>query len=247
MHVLDLDLDFFLNNVAYFKDDHDKRLDSKLYKPWIKSQVRSFLEKKCGLSVPTPLKGRTVDHHDGAFDFWRYLIENNKISIPFDVTHVDSHNDLGLGDSGYCYLMSDLLHIDPKDRPYMLQRSKIEPGNFLAFAIACRWIANINWVHHPGQRDGLLIYHFKDYDTKSGLIQLKKLERNVFDDHSMTLLRKKPTILSVEPVVAFKKTSWKSFKAIVPFDYVVLSKSPGFTPAESDELIPIIESYMKLI
>ena len=52
MKVLDLDLDFFLNGVAYFKDDDGKRLDSKFYKPWSQSQVRSFLEQKCGLSSP---------------------------------------------------------------------------------------------------------------------------------------------------------------------------------------------------
>jgi len=73
VNVLDLDLDFFLNGVAYFKDDDGKRLDSKFYKPWTQSQVRSFLEQKCGLSVTAPVKGRIVEHHDDAFDFWQYL------------------------------------------------------------------------------------------------------------------------------------------------------------------------------
>jgi len=246
VHILDLDLDFFLNDVAYHKnDDSGKRLDPRFYKPWPKNQVRSFVEKRCGLSIDVQLKGKIVEHHDEALYFWQYLIENSKISVPFDVTHVDSHNDLGLGDSGYRYLMSDLLYIDPEDRPHLLQRAQVEPSNFLAFAIACRWITNLVWVHHPGKAGNLIVYHSKDFDTKSGIIQLKKLERNYFDDDSKTLLEMKSAIISIEPEVVFKEEPWEDFKATVPFDYMVLSKSPGYTPLQSDKLIPLIKTYMK--
>lgn len=245
MHVLDLDLDFFLNNVAYFKIDDGERLDSKAYQPWTRSQVHSFLKKRCRLSLSTPVEGRIVEHHDGAFDFWQQLVETGRLPTPFHVTHVDSHNDLGLGDSGYCYLMSDFLHIEAEMRLQRLQRSRVEFGNYLAFAIACRWIASISWIRHPGQPNSLLQYHFKDFNPSSGVIQLKSVERNAFDNLSTPLCPRSLPILSLEPEVVFKMVLWDSFSATEPFDYVVLSKSPGFTTRESDELIPIIADYME--
>lgn len=233
-----------MNDIEYFKPDNCTRLDSEYYQPWAEFEVCSFLEKRCGLSLATPVKGRIVKHHDGAFDFWRGLVNSHKLEIPFDVLHVDAHNDLGGGDDAYCYLMSNLLHVNPEDRVNVVDRTKIEFGNYLAFAVACRWIARIHWICHPNKSGGLLRYHFKNCDPKSGVIELKKVDRE-FDYLSKSL--SKNNILSVEPEIPFLILPWVDFVATESFDYFVLSESPGYTPLESDKLIPIIARYMEII
>ena len=69
MRFLNLELDYFLDGVKYFREDDIQRLYSSEYKPWIELDVKNFLENQCGLSLTQPIPGRIVEHHDGAFDF----------------------------------------------------------------------------------------------------------------------------------------------------------------------------------
>ncbi|MFC1979323.1 UPF0489 family protein [Chloroflexota bacterium] len=243
MRVLNLDLDFFLDEIAYFRAD-DSRLDSNQYKPWAESKVFCFLENNCGLSMNSTVKGRVVKHHDEAFDYWRELVYSGKLSTPFDVLHIDSHNDLGLGDSGYTYLMSEFLHISPNCRPLKIDRSQVNFSNYLAFAVACRWISRIYWICHPNKSYGLLSYHFKNYDKNSGTVQLKKLAKNSFKDSGNINCVTSLPILELEPEVPFQILPWSKFYTKKPCDYIVLSQSPGFTPSDSDNLIPVISRYI---
>ena len=70
------------------------------------------------------------------------------------------------------------------------------------------------------------------------------MERDTFNSLG-TLIGKNPPILALEPEVAFEEVPWQNFTASVLYDYVILSKSPGFTPVESDQLIPVIEDYIE--
>ena len=47
--------------------------------------------------------------------------------------------------------------------------------------------------------------------------------------------------------IPFKILPWNKFRTSETFDYIALSRSPNFTPPESDELIPVIEGYMRQI
>jgi hypothetical protein len=122
MRFLDLDLDFFLNKNAYCSECDSGRLGSD-YKPWSASRVRHFLEDRCGLSPDAPVQGRTVESHDGVFDFWRTLIESGGLSVPFEVIHIDAHPDLWVGDG--LYLTSAFLHVDTERRLAILNRKHI--------------------------------------------------------------------------------------------------------------------------
>jgi len=53
--------------------------------------------------------GFVVEHHGDLFAQWRAAIEGGMLRVPFSVTHVDAHADLGLGDSGYEHLMTSFL------------------------------------------------------------------------------------------------------------------------------------------
>lgn len=244
MIFLDLDLDFFLDSIALMRDDSGERLSGADYKPWDPNDVRLFLERNCGLSIDRRRPGRVVEHNDQAWDFWKDLISEGRLSVPFDVVHVDAHADLGLGDAGYVYLMSELLHVDLDNRSSEADRDQIMPGNFLSFAVACQWIRRLVYVRHPKARDDLISYHFKDFDTRSGFIQLKRLESGVFAGAHVKPVRELP-ILALEPEVPFEMIQGASFRTTRPFDFVILSRSPGFTPRESDQLIPVVSRYIE--
>jgi len=231
---LDLDLDFFLNKNAYYSACDSGRLGSG-YKPWSVSKVRHFLEDRCGLSSDAPVQGRTVESHDRVLDFWRTLIESGRLRIPFEVIHIDAHPDLWVG--GGLYLTSEFLHIDSERGLAMLKRKHVHSGNYLTFAIAYGWVGSLVWIP--------LLKHLKsppewDGDARSILIQLKKRKGE------RSPIRDLPTI-ERERGVHFKILPWYKFRTSEIFDYIALSRSPNFTPPESDVLVPIIEGYIKQI
>ena len=117
MRFLDLDLDFFLNKNAYGSEQATARLGSD-YKPWSASKVRQFLEERCCLSHDAPVRGRTVETHDGVFHFWRRLIESGGLRVPFDVIHIDAHPDLFVGSE--LYLTSGFLYVEAERRHAIL-------------------------------------------------------------------------------------------------------------------------------
>jgi len=236
MRVLDIDLDFFLNKIAFWKKGN-KRLDEKEYVSWKKEKFIEFLEKNCNLSKNNKIKGRIVKKHHEAFYFWRELIEKNELKTPFEVIHIDAHADLGLGDYSYKYIMEELLHKSVEKRT---DPENMSEGNYLAFSIANRWISELTYVTHPKGGDDLLNFHFKDYDVKSGIIQLKKTEK--IENEIKTI-----KILDLEPEIPFKMVSGKDFLEKGNFDFAVFSISPKYTPKTIDRLIPIVKEYIEEI
>ncbi|MFC1906927.1 UPF0489 family protein [Chloroflexota bacterium] len=235
MQFLDLDLDFFLDDITYGGNSDSERLGSE-YKPWSISRVRRFLENRCGLSFEQPVPGRTVYDHDEIFDFWSELIKSTRLQAPFEVTHVDAHSDLWLG--GGIYMVSEFLHINVEDRLVRLKREKVDSGNYLAFALACRWVKSLVWVPLRKNFDDLPSW---DFNRKSSLIQMKKRECI-----NGLPIRDLPVVGS-EPAIPLKIIPWRQFTAQGPFKYLGLSRSPSFTPLDSDELVPVIEEYMTKI
>ena len=234
MRILDLDLDFFLNKNAYRGGQGSRRLGPE-YKPWSVSKVRLFLEDRCGLSRDAPLQGRTVESHDGVLDFWHTLIESGGLRVPFEVVHVDAHPDLEVG-SGL-YLESGFLCVDSERGLGMLERKHVHSGNYLTFAIACGWVGSLVWI--------ALRKHMRnpptwDADARSCLAQLRvrKSESSPIGDSPIS---------EREQGVPFKVLPWHRFRTSETFDYIVLSRSPDFTPPESDGLIPVIEEYMEQV
>jgi len=247
MDILDLDLDFFLDMLSDSKDD-GKRLDKSVYHPWNKDLVIKFLENRCGLSRTKPINGSIVERHHESFFYWRALILAKKLATPFEVVHIDAHSDLGICDWGFIYLMGELLHLPLEERiyPKVDDVFALNEGNYIAFAVACRWISKITFVLHPKWKsDGdLLDLHFKDFDVTSPFLQLKKyLKSDIYRLGATGKL--KP--LAVEPPLPFKMIPYLEYENNKPFSYMILSHSPDYTPETSDELIPIIRNYMNLI
>ena len=235
MRILDIDLDFFLNKIVFWKKDN-KRLNEKEYIPWKKERVIDFLENQCNISKENKIKGRIIKKHHEAFYFWKELIHKNELTTPFEVVHVDAHADLGLGDMSYKYIMEELLHkpVNERDSP---NPKHICEGNYLAFSIANRWIGKLTYITHPKGGNDLLKEHFMNYDINSGYIQMKKMKDADNPD----------SIISLEPKVKFEKIALADFKDTGDFDYIVLAISPRYTPKRADALIPIFKKYINEI
>jgi hypothetical protein len=243
MRILDIDLDFFLDHrPLYTPRARPPRTASA---PWSAARVRAFLEERCGLDARTPLPGRTLTHHHEVFLDWRKRINRGALVPPFEVVHVDWHADLGMGEPAQHYIMTQLLHAPPdqRSRPSEQPGKRLGPGNYLAFAIACRWISGLVYVYNPRRRDiDVPAYVMQDFDLWSRRIQLKQYPPGTpFDsiqDRSIA-----PSAL--EPDLPFRLVGGDDLTVDAPFDWIYLTQSPDYTPPESDRLIPLIEEYMR--
>lgn len=159
---------------------------------------------------------------------------------PFHVTHLDAHADLGLGDSGWVYLMTDLLHCDVEDRTSPKSGgSALNEGNFLAFAIAARWIGELEYVYGDGGGGDELVYVMQDFDRASGSVQLKAIRQDQKDD---LLSRGRCEIERLEPPVPYRSLRVADYTSAGRYDFVCLTRSPLYTPEAADALFGDIRS-----
>lgn len=245
MRILDLDLDFFLSSIAHDQSSGGARLSEKDFKPWANDKVREFLESRCGLSTQRRIPGEYVTHHHEAFYWWRALIKDGKLTTPFEVVHVDAHADLGAGTFGYSkvYLGFDLLHqrLEQRESPEE-GGMKMNAGNYLLVAIACRWLSKLVYVMHPENRlQDCEEWLFSDCGDESWTLALPKLQKPKITVPGVPL-----HVIEREPAVEFVPASETTFRDDGTFDFIVLCQSPGFTPKSSDLLVPLIQEYMDL-
>lgn len=236
--MLDIDLDFFIYGVAHDRDRTHGRLDPDEYPAWSMAETLDFLRSRCGLTVPLP--GFIVEHHGDLFTRWRDAIDAGVLHAPFHVTHVDAHADLGMGDAGYMHLLTDLMFRAPEDRRD--PGKHLTDGNFLAFAIGCRWLSGLDYVYNRDNPDGwnpgdIMSYFMESYRWDAPHIQLAGLTRGQIDQ-----LRglEKPVPARLDPPVPFRHMGWPQFTASEPFDVICLARSPEFTPATCDPLFDLI-------
>jgi hypothetical protein len=252
MKILDLDLDFFLYQRETYLAEVNRRLDNSSYKPWSHKKVMEFLETHCGLNTNNKPAGQFFTDHDEVFYYLRKLQENNDFALKFQIDHVDAHCDLGYGDLSRDYIASEILDKDLAKRAYSIKKNGLyglSKGNFLAFAIACRWVSSLNYINRTEWKNDIPWYLFKNFDVDSNSIQLRqfsKLQIECFNNGSMLEILKSTTPITLEPEVPFIFTDFKNFKSDGKYDAIFLTHSPEYTPKKSDKLIPVIKKYMSL-
>jgi hypothetical protein len=235
--VLDLDLDFFLHDTAHWSPEG--RLDPAEYPPWDIDQAISFLREQCHLEAPLP--GCVVENHGELFTLWRKAVQDGRLTAPFHVTHIDAHADLGLGDAGYMHLMTEVLYREPEER---LEPSEgLGDGNYLAFAIACRWISDLVYVYNDRGGNDLMTYHLEGFHPDASHIQLKAMRKSEIEKLWHLAPKEDLQVDRHEPLVPFSHRSWRDFHADRPFDFICLARSPSYTPAEAD---PIFDEIRRL-
>ncbi len=233
--VLDVDLDFFLHGVANDVDPKStKRLDAREYPPWTRDETMSFLADQCRLKNPLP--GFAIDNHREVFDKWRALIEDGTLHPPFHVTHVDAHGDLSMGEIGYKHILTELVHLPPECRPAAAAR-RISDGDYLAYAIACRWINELDYVYNRGGGSDVHAYFWENFDRHCSRIRLAALtEEDIQKLHSL----ERPTVAYREPGIPLRQIRREDYTSHAAFDLIFLAHSKPFTPAEADPLYDAI-------
>ena len=243
MKVLDLDLDCFIEGIAHYASDNGARLDDQEHPPWNESRFRNFLENRCGLSRSQPINGRVFTRHVEIFGYWRGLIDSGRLTIPFSVTHVDAHSDMGLGGFAPNHICQELLPLPPGERIRSGEALRhLDSGSFLAYALAFRWISDLTFVHHIDYLDGddFVGDFFKDNNPfDSGIIELKR-----FRISEIPLPQENRVLLTKDPDIPFQLISVDNYQNAGGFDYATICQSPGFTPESADVLLDVFREYI---
>lgn len=210
---------------------------------WSIPDARAFLRERCGLDRPRP--GFVTENHSELFARWRDAIERGTLSAPFSVTHIDANADLGKGDAGYNYLMTSLLFEPVEKRTHFKgprRTTTITDGNFLLYAIACRWINDLTYVWGDGGDDELR-YAMEGFTLQADRIQLAAMEAG---ELAKLMNQQAPRPSHLEPPVPYRSTRWDCFTAEDRYDFVCLTRSPPYTPASADVLYDaIIEEFIE--
>jgi hypothetical protein len=239
--VLDIDLDFFVEPIVYFAEGGDERPDPGEHTVRPADGAIELLRARCGLTHRTP--GFLTETHVQLFPAWRQAIEAGILRTPFHVTHVDGRADLGLGDTGHEYLMTSLLFEESADRAYpspLADQVGLTEGNFLLYAIACRWIGDLTYVHLDGVEYEEFHFTLKDFQPGSDAIQLRAMTPAAYTHWMRSGFRGKPVIANVEPEVPYQRLLWHEFQAQQPYDFVCLTRSPLYAPLTADPLYELI-------
>ena len=235
MRVLDIDLDFFLVDCCPLAPVGERPL-LEGHEPWTKEAVETFLEKQCGLSKKHPLPGKIFPTHDEALRFWKDRIEEGSLCVPFWVTHIDAHSDLGIGKPGPGFVLNTVLAQTPCKRDDLLhwyEMKQLDEANYLLFALAFRWISRLDNVRNPNSRP----------DIPKEILLPDRNDAIRLTSFSARLLESRN---GPEPVVPFAVyDDYMAFQAETAFDYMTVAISPRYAPKEADELLSVFEQYLK--
>jgi hypothetical protein len=235
--VLDVDLDFFVEPPVHWPQWDDRCPEEGRHVLRLEEAL-AFMRTRCLLNGPLP--GGVAEAHDEVFWLWRDAIGSGALEPPFHVTHLDAHADLGLGDSGWVYLMTDLLRRDVADRAEpRTGHGALNEGNFLLYALACRWLDSLEYVYGPGGGGDELVYALRDFDREADEVQLKAISSEA---------AKRPLdfrgwdVLHLEPGVPYRRHEADKYQAGTGFDLIFLTRSPLYTPASADALFDAIRT-----
>lgn len=225
MRVLDIDLDFFLNDCCPLAPVGE-RPSLEGHEPWNADSVVEFLKCNCGIKNSIP--GRIFETHDRALCFWLELMEKEKLSHPFHVTHIDAHSDLGIAKPGPGYVLNTVLAMNIEERRKIkkyYEQKQLDEANYLLFAIAMRLIGSLDNVRNPKSRPDIPAFASEATST----IQLTSFSAKLFEKKN-----------GVEPAVAFNVyDNYRHFFAKEPYDFISVAISPRYSPTEADSLLPI--------
>ena len=233
--VLDIDLDFFLENICPLADV-GKRPELWGHEPWDERRVRDFLEVNCGIDAP--IHGRIFETHDGALLYWQELIEKKKLKEPFSVTHIDAHSDLGIGYPGPGFVLNTVISTRPELRrnsQRYYDMHELDEANYLLFAIGMRYVGELVNVRNPHSAEDIpreII--ITDDDGKRCGIQLQSFASRLLE-----------SINGKEPYVTYEEyADHTQYRAKGKFDFMSLAVSPRYSPKEADFLSDVIAGYM---
>lgn len=236
MRILDIDLDFFLKDCCELAPLGQR---PPLYgnAVWSEEETRAFLENALGLSKENKTPGRMFETHDKALVFWDELIKSGRLDIPFEVTHIDAHSDLGIGKPGPGFVLNSVITLAPEKRADIeryYRMNELDEANYLLFAIGFRWISSVDNVRIPRSRPDIPNFAVKNGAGEYSHIRLASFASKLLESKN-----------GAEPPVAFRVyEDHTKFKSTGKYDYISVARSPRYAPKEADALFEIIGEYI---
>jgi hypothetical protein len=240
VRILHLSLDLFVEPLPRWAGA-GRRLPEPEFRIGSPEEVERFLRAGCGL--PPKTSGRVVDEHQGAYAVLREWVETGALTPPFDLVHADAHSCLGSGDEGWHHVLGTLMHlpVEQRARPDPL---RITPENWLLFAAAAGWIRSLDLVVHPAWTPDVLPVLFENRDPRSGRLRLAAYDRNHLAlAFEMPELEFPPAVAAGEPV-PLRVGRRDDVRDLGPFDRVVVSRAPSYTPPAADHLAGVVGEYL---
>ena len=109
--------------------------------------------------------------------------------------------------------------------------------------MATRWIGRLTYVTHPEWIDDIQWLHMKDFDTKSGFVQMKRFEPGFTEQlEDFTDVKKLP--FAADPDIPMEVIPRAEFQLDQPADFVFISQSPNYTPPTADTLFNALKPYV---
>lgn len=251
MKVLDIDLDFFLNKVT-FPIDGKSRYPDEFCEVWDKEKVVDYLENTLKLSKEKKIKGRIITNHNESLDFWNEQFKEKKLTIPFQIIHIDSHSDLDFFDrdiddesdeAGYLAIISQS-RVEDKYRFIYgcvdtdMHDKWVKEGNYLIFAIAFHWVDKIVYCTNITE-----LYNEDDYPKKFVLKNRKETENKLYKVIGLKKLNDKEDY-TVDYEIITKIQNDENFG---DYDFITFAISPRYTPKKADFIIEVIKEYIEEI
>ncbi len=235
MRVLDIDLDFFLEDCCPLAEVGERPALGG-HEPWSEERTVCFLEKQCGLSTQNPVPGAVFATHDAVLSFWRARIGERSLQTPFHVTHVDAHSDLGIGYPGPSCVLNGVLPLllekrTDIERYYAL--NMLDEANYLLFALAFRYIASLDNVRNSRSRPDIPREIMEN--GQENRLRLRSFAAQLSEGKN-----------GKEPLIPFHVyEDYRLFQNDTPYDFVTLACSARYAPKEADALIPLISRYIR--
>ena len=113
----------------------------------------------------------------------------------------------------------------------------LNEGNFLLFAMACRWISDLVYVFGEGGGDDEIGYILPDRKRPASELQLLGVGSHGID---LLLNGQEPDVLHREPSVPYRSMRWEKFAAVGRYDFICLTRSPRYTPNTADPLFDML-------
>jgi hypothetical protein len=135
-----------------------------------------------------------------------------------------------MGEIGYKHILSELVHLPAEDRP-ATAAARVGDGDYLAYAIGCRWVSELGYVYNEGGGDDVHAYFWENFEKARSAIRLAALTEG--DIQGLFNLQT-PTLAYSEPRVHLRQIRWDAYTSPAPFDLIFLARSKPFTPAEAD-------------
>lgn len=244
MRVLNLSLDLFVDPVAVWSGLPPNRLPDDRFRAWSPDVLRRFLEERCGLRRDAPVPGRVVESHEGALAVWREWVGVGELETPFDLVHLDAHANLGSGDEGWFYVLTRLLALPLERRLGQAELTHVTPENYILFATAFGWVRTMTFVAHHTWRPEVLDILYEEREANgSGTLRLGRYDRLLLGP-ALEMGTPPPPPLALDPSVPFRVLGPGDYREGEPFDRIVVSRSPSYTPPAADALVDVVAGYL---